>query len=169
MELLTFILLITILFIVLGVLIWGGTTDWKFGPMLYTCVKSSKIAACVQNQDGVMSLEQCKSVCESSVIVPPPPPPSPAPTPPPLIIVTKTIKCPNGQTVSCIANDPHCIDNSPILCVEKSYKWCRDKHDKCVQTKDTSKYHINNCFSSKDKCEKKSLIAIFMINIIINV
>ena len=47
------------------------------------------------------------------------------------------------------------LNNSPILCVEKSYKWCRDKHDKCVQTKDTSKYHINNCFSSKDKCEKE--------------
>ena len=160
MELLTFILLMTILFIVLGVLIWGGTTDWRFGPILYTCVKSTERATCVQHQDGGMGLEQCKNSCKPVAVLPPPPlppPPKPSPPPPPqlVIVVTKTIKCANGQTISCIEGDPNCIDKSPTLCAEKSYRWCKDKDNKCVRTKDTSKYHINNCFTREDDCEKE--------------
>ena len=51
-----------------------------------------------------------------------------------------------------LQGDPNCIDKSPTLCAEKSYTdGAKIKHNKCVRTKDTSKYHINNCFSSRDR------------------
>ena len=76
MKLLTFILLMTILFIILGVLIWGGTTNWKFGSKMYTCMQTNTMGTCVSHSNGTMSFDDCKRICQkSSIIIPTPTPP----------------------------------------------------------------------------------------------
>ena len=94
MELLTFILLMTILFIILGVLIWGGTTDWKFGSKMYTCMQTNTMGTCVSHSNGTMSFDDCKRICQkSSIIIPTPKTPTPTPKTP-----TPTPKTPTPKT-----------------------------------------------------------------------